>query len=107
MHFPTPKPCGAIINNAHLIFNDFPTDQYPDYQWKTLFDNSVNCDLTMLDFDVRPIIEIVPNFVDNTPSSPLFEARIGKADLLFCGFDLDIDDVTVKCLKSAIAKYMK
>lgn len=106
VHFPTPKPCGAIIDSSHPLLKTFPTEMYPDYQWKTLFDNSVNCDLTKLSHDVKPIIEIVPNFVDNTPVSPLFEARIGKAELLFCGFDLESDDVTVKCLKNAIAEYM-
>ena len=64
-------------------------------------------DLNAFGHDVRPIIEIVPNFVDNTPASPLFETSIGKAELLFCGFDLDIDDVTVSCLKNALINYMQ
>ena len=106
VHFPTPKPCGAIIDKAHPIFKNFPTEKYPDYQWKTLFDNSKNMDLIAFGHEVIPIIEIVPNFVDNTPASPLFEARIGKAELLFCGFDLDCGDVTSDCLKHAIAEYL-
>ena len=106
VHFPTPKPCGAIIDNDHPIFKVFPTDKYQDYQWKTLFENSRIMDINMFGHEVKPIIEIVPNFVDNTPASPLFETRIGKAQLLFCGFDLDIDDITVKCFKAAIAKYI-
>ena len=107
VHFPTPKPCGAIIDDRHPIFRSFPTEKYQDYQWKTLFENSRNMDINAFGHDVRPIIEIVPNFVDNTPASPLFETRIGKAELLFCGFDLDIDDVTVACLKNALIDYMQ
>ena len=106
VHFPTPKPCGAMIDTEHPIFKVFPTDRYQDYQWKTLFENSKNMDLNAFGHEVKPIIEIVPNFVDNTPSSPFFEVRIGKAQLLFCGFDLDIDDITVKCMKAAIAEYI-
>ncbi len=107
VHFPTPKPCGAIIDDKHPIFRSFPTERYQDYQWKTLFENSRNMDLNAFPHEVRPIIEIVPNFVDNTPASPLFEAKLGKAELLFCGFDLDIDDVTVACLKNALIEYMQ
>ncbi|MBR0365391.1 MAG: hypothetical protein IJH94_01140 [Clostridia bacterium] len=106
VHFPTPKPCGAMIDKEHPIFKSFPTDKYQDYQWKTLFENSRNMDINAFGHEVKPIIEIVPNFVDNTPASPLFETRIGKAQLLFCGFDLDMDDITVKCLKAAIAEYI-
>lgn len=107
VHFPTPKPCGAIIDDKHPIFRSFPTKKYQDYQWKTLFENSRNMDLNAFGHDVRTIIEIVPNFVDNIPASPLFETRIGKAELLFCGFDLDVDDVTVACLKNALIDYMQ
>lgn len=32
VHFPSQKPCGAIIRDEHPIFNYFPTEHYPDYQ---------------------------------------------------------------------------
>ena len=51
------------------------------------------------------IIETVPNFFDNTKSSPLFETKIGNADLLFCGFDLDADYPEMKQLKYSIENY--
>lgn len=104
--FPTPAQCGAMIDCSHPIFKSFPTEKYQDYQWKTLFENSKNIDIAAFGYDVKPIIEIVPNFVDNTPTSPLFETQIGKAELLFCGFKLDIDDVTVSCFKNALEEYM-
>ncbi len=103
VHFPTPKPLGAIIDNSHAVFRNFPTEKYPDYQWKTLMEHSKNCALPE---GAKPIVEIVPNFVDNTVSSPLFEMEIGNARLLFCGFDLDIDDIAVKAFKSSIYNYI-
>ena len=60
------KPCGAIIDNKHRIFDDFPTEKYPDYQWKRLLDNSVGTDISKFAGEVKPIIETVPNFFDNT-----------------------------------------
>ena len=106
VHFPSQKPCGAIIDNKHRIFDDFPTEKYPDYQWKRLLDNSVGTDISKFAGEVKPIIETVPNFFDNTASSPLFETEIGKAKLLFCGFDLDGDYPECKQLLSSITQYV-
>ena len=106
VHFPSQKPCGAIIDESHPIFRSFPTEHYPDYQWKKLLDSSKGIDISGFGSDFRPIIETVPNFVDNTPGSPLFEMEIGKAKLLFCGFDLDADDAPAKQLKASIMEYV-
>ncbi len=103
VHFPTPKPLGAVIDTGHEIFKSFPTEKYPDYQWKTLMENSV---ITPLPESAKPVVEIVPNFVSNIPESPLFEIRKGNAQLLYCGFDLEADDITARCLRNAIYKYM-
>lgn len=105
VHFPSQKPCGAIIDNKHPLFKDFPTEKYPDYQWKTLLDNSKSVDISSFGKKFRPIVETVPNFVDNTPSSPMFEVRVSNAKLLFCGFDLDKDDIPSDRLKSCILNY--
>ena len=83
-----------------------PTEKYPDYQWKRLLDNSVGTDISKFAGEVKPIIETVPNFFDNTASSPLFETKIGKAKLLFCGFDLDGDYPECKQLLSSITQYV-
>ncbi len=106
VHFPSQKPCGAIIDDTHPIFKDFPTGKYPDYQWKKLLDNSKGIDVSPFGKDFKPIVEAVPNFVDNTPNSPLFEARVGNADILFCGFDLNGTDTASKQLRECIYDYV-
>lgn len=105
VHFPTTAPSGEIIDYTHPLFADFPTEQYPDYQWKTLLDNSKNADLTNIT-GLKPIVEVVPNFFDSRPSSPLFELRVGKAKLLFCGFDLTQTDLPTIQLKKCIYDYV-
>lgn len=104
-HFPTKKPSGEIIDAAHPIFNDFPTEKYPDYQWKTLLDNSKSADISSFP-GLKAVVEVVPNFWDGTPSSPLFEIRAGKAKLLFCGFDLSKTDLPTRQLKSCVCRYV-
>lgn len=107
VHFPSKKPCGAIIDTTHKIFDNFPTKCYPDYQWMRLLENSVGTDMSTFGADAKMIIETVPNFFDNTKSSPLFEINIGKAELLFCGFDLDGDYPEAMQLRYAVTEYMK
>jgi hypothetical protein len=104
--FESQRACGLICSGKHPIFNHFPTDDYADFQWKHPIDNSVSADISSLPKDFELILEPVPNFFDNTPRSPLFEAKVGNADILFCGFDLDIDKKAVKALKNSIFKYV-
>lgn len=106
VHFPSQKPCGAIIDDTHPVFTDFPTEKYPDYQWKNLLENSKGMEISSFGKDFKPIVEIVPNFVDNTPSSPLFEAKVGRADIMFCGFDLEAEDLASGQLKECIYSYV-
>lgn len=106
VHFPSKKPCGAIIDDAHPVFSDFPTEKYVDYQWKSLLDHSKGMNISSFGKNFKPIVEIVPNFMDNTPSSPLFEAKVGCADILFCGFDLETDDTASGQLKGCIYDYV-
>ena len=105
VHFPSQKPCGAIIDDAHPVFEDFPTDKHPDFQWKKPLDGSKGMDISGFD-GLRPMVETVPNFVDNTPGSPLFEVKAGKAELLFCGFDMSLDDAVSKQLRKSIYTYV-
>lgn len=105
VHFPSQKPCGAIIDDAHPVFEDFPTDKHPDFQWKKPLDGSKGMDISGFE-GLRPMVETVPNFVDNTPGSPLFEVKAGKAELLFCGFDMSLDDAVSKQLRKSIYTYV-
>ncbi len=106
VHFPSQRPCGAVIDDRHPVFADFPTEKYIDYQWKGLLDHSKGMETASFGKEFRPIVETVPNFMDNTPGSPLFEARVGCADILFCGFDLDAADISSGQLKECIYSYV-
>lgn len=107
VHFPSSKPCGAIIEKDHPVFADFPTGKYPDYQWKNLLDNAVAADISALKKEIKPMMELVPNFTDNTVNGLLFEARSGNARLLFCGFELEEKDLPAVQLKKSIYRYLR
>ena len=82
------------------FLSGFPSEQYLDYQWKDLLEHAKGMDISGL--EVKPVIEMVPNFVDNTRISPLFEICLEGEKCLACGFDLDRDDIVTKALKKSI-----
>lgn len=63
-------------------------------------------DISDIRNELDPILENVPNYYDNTPSSPLFEAKVGNAELLFCGFNLDEDYIECRQLRRSIMNYV-
>lgn len=105
--FSSRNPCGAVIHKEHPVFAHFPTEDDSDYQWKILLDHAKAADISKIEGEVFPIVEFIPNFVDNIQASPLFEVEAGKARILFCGFDLEEDDVMVRQLRYSIGEYMK
>lgn len=106
VHFPTSQPCGARIDADHEALAAFPTDDGLDFQWKSLMDHCEAADIGGFGEAFHPIVEMVPNFVDNRPSTPLFAAKVGKAEILYCGFDLDREDPATKQMRESLADYL-
>lgn len=104
--FASNRAGGLWCDSAHPIFKGFPTTDYADFQWKHPIDKSVGADISSLPRGFDVLLEPVPNFFTNIERSPLFEARIGKADILFCGFDLDADDAADITLRNSIYDYV-
>ncbi len=104
--FETDAACGAMIQKDHPAFLEFATDEYPDYQWKTLLEHSWGADLSAFGETIHPLVEPVPNFFRNIRRSPLFEANVGKAKVLFCGFDLEREEPEVRQLRKSLYAYV-
>lgn len=104
-YFPSDNACGAIINNTHPLFEKFPTNDFAGFEWSIPLENSVAMNISGIE-NINPIIEPVPNFYTDVRRSPLFEFKIGNSCVLFCGFDFDIDDITVQALKNAVFSYV-
>lgn len=103
--FTSDRPCGLWCDSKHPVFEKFPTDDFADFQWKHPIDNSVNADISSLPEEFDVLLEPIPNFYACVPRSPLFEARIGNANVLFNGFDLNIKTPTIEALKNSIFNY--
>ncbi|MBP5599689.1 MAG: hypothetical protein J6X48_05345 [Lachnospiraceae bacterium] len=105
VHFPSKAPVGFMIDKDHPILANFPSEEYADYQWKELVDNSVSLNLKDIK-GAKPVLEFVPNFTDNEPKSALFTYKEKNAEFVFCGFDLKLKSLPTKALKKSIVNYI-
>ncbi|MBB6734206.1 sugar-binding domain-containing protein [Cohnella zeiphila] len=88
VHFSSEDPCGIYAQAGHPAFRLFPTGAYASYPWKDLLDNSSSLSLDIIDADIQPIVQVVPNFYHNQRLANLFECRVGKGKALVCSIDL-------------------
>ncbi len=105
-YFPSDNSCGVLCDSGHPALQDFPTERYGGFQWRHPLEHSLGAPLTGFPEGFSAIVEPVPNFVSNIRRSPLFEARVENAEILFCGFDLSVEEKTVKQLKNSIYRYV-
>ena len=105
-YFPSDNSCGVICDSGHPALQDFPTERYGGFQWRHPLEHSLGAPMTGFPEGFSAIVEPVPNFVSNIRRSPLFEARVENAEILFCGFDLSVEEKTVRQLKNSIHRYV-
>lgn len=104
--FDTDRTSGLWCNASHHVFDKFPTDEFVDFQWKEPMDRSVSVELSKLPDGFDVLLEPIPNFCTNIQRTPLFEAKVGNMDILFCGFDFSADDPANMALKNSICEYV-
>ncbi len=110
LHFPNqPGTLGAMIDPAHPVWHEFPTDTHTDWQWWELTSKSFALDLDAL--SVRP--EMPFRFVDkynrNALPAAIFEATVGTGRLLVCTLDItrDLENrVAARQLRQSVLSYM-
>ncbi len=84
--FPDQKPntMGILCDPGHPSLQQFPTENYSNWQWWDLLQNSCSMILDDMPADYRPIIQVTDNFARNHKLGILFEARVGQGRLLAC-----------------------
>ena len=88
--FPSQRPntMGLLCDPAHPFFAQFPTDFHSDWQWYDLMQRSRYFILDDAPPACRPVVQVIDNFARNHKLGVVFEGRVGKGQLLACGFDL-------------------
>ncbi|HEY5391776.1 MAG TPA: glycoside hydrolase family 2 TIM barrel-domain containing protein, partial [Hanamia sp.] len=98
---------GSLIENKNLLFKNFPTSYYTDWQWYTISKGKYFY-LKSFPRGYHSIVEPVPDFHNNERLGSLFEGKVSNGKLLVCGYDLtDSSNIVGKQLMYSILEYMK
>jgi hypothetical protein len=79
---------GAYMNSSHHVFDQFPTEEFTDFQWQDLMDQSSSMILDQLPADFLPIVQVIPNALYNYRLGNLMEANVGNGKLMICSVDI-------------------
>lgn len=109
VHFPNqPATMGVMLDEKHPVFNKFPTDSHTNWQW---WDLCINSKSVITDsINVKPLVRVIDNFVTNHHLTNLFEAKVGKGQLVFSSIDLSSklkERPVARQLISSVLEYME
>ncbi|MCX6894431.1 MAG: discoidin domain-containing protein, partial [Verrucomicrobia bacterium] len=88
--FPTQKPntMGLLCDPQQPLLAQFPTEMHSNWQWYELMQHSRLFVLDETPADYRPLVQVIDNFARNHKLGVIFEGRVGRGQLLVCGFNL-------------------
>jgi hypothetical protein len=96
---------GQLIDAAHPIFRDFPTEKHTNWQWWPMAGRRA----VHIPVGLRPIVAELDSFATLRPLAQLFECRVGPGRLLFSSMALrELGEYPeAGALLSAIYRYMQ
>lgn len=110
LHFPNqPGTLGALIDPAHPVWRDFPTDSHTDWQWWELTSRSFAVDLDGLSPQPTMPFRFVDKYNRNALPAAIFEAKVGAGRLLVCTLDIsnDLDSrIAARQLRRSVLAYL-
>ncbi len=83
-----PQTLGLLCDPAHPALASFPTESHSNWQWWELLQGASALVFDHLPGEVRPIIQIIDDWVTNRRLGLLFEARLGKCRIMVSGMEL-------------------
>lgn len=102
-----PGGMGLLIDTAHPIFKDFPTDSHTDWQWWPMASQRAVVLPQTLD-GVRPIVTLMDSYAYLRPMAMMLECRVGRGRLFFSSMGLHslLEYPEARALQSAVYRYL-
>ncbi|GAA3583733.1 glycoside hydrolase family 2 TIM barrel-domain containing protein [Snuella lapsa] len=98
---------GLLLKDKHPAFNAFVTSYHSDWQWETIMKGSKGFVLNEMPKEYKPIAQVVDDFHRNNKEGAIFEFKVGKGNLLVCGFNIaDKDSPVAKQLLYSLEAYV-
>ncbi|HNS19636.1 MAG TPA: discoidin domain-containing protein [Sedimentisphaerales bacterium] len=103
-----PHTLGVLCDPAHPALGQFPTEDHSNWQWWELMHGAAPFLLTE-HRDIKPIVQVIDDWVTARKLAVVFEARVGGGRLLACSCDLtnDLDKRPVaRQMRRSLLAYM-
>ncbi|GAA4292733.1 sugar-binding domain-containing protein [Aestuariibaculum suncheonense] len=98
---------GLLLKDKHPAFKHFTTQYHSDWQWETIMKDSKGFILNQTPKDYKPIAQVIDDFHRNNKEGAIFELKVGKGNLLVCGFNITNKDLPVaRQLEYSLKEYM-
>lgn len=83
-----PHTLGVFCDPDHPALAGFPTEAHSNWQWWDLIAGAATLEMDELPSDLRPLVQIVPDWNRPKRLGLAFEANVGRGRLLVCSMDL-------------------
>lgn len=102
-----PMIVGTWIDASHPVFNDFPTDNYADWQWWDILNHATAMELNELS-QLTPLIQSIDSYETNHKLGIAYEAKVGKGRLFVLCVDWEKGKHTLAMsqLMASVKKYV-
>jgi len=104
-----PHTLGILCDPKHPALAAFPTDYYSNWQWSEPIQNAAVMEMDHLPKELRPIVQVVPNWFDPKRLGLVFEAKVGNGSLVVSSVDItgDLENrPVVRQLRHSLLTYM-
>ena len=102
-----PHTLGILCDPKHPALDQFPTDLHSNWQWWYAVSHAGAINLDGLPADLKPIVQVIDDWVTNRKLALVFEARVGKGRLLVTSIDLNeaVLDPVRRQLRASLLAY--
>ena len=104
-----PHTLGILCNPQHPALKLFPTEYHSNWQWWDAMNHADAIQLDSFPVELKPIVQIIDDWVSNRRLALLFEANVGEGKILISGADLTNNLETrleAKQLRASLLNYM-
>lgn len=86
-----PHTLGVLCDPKHQALAAFPTEYHSNWQWAEPIQNAAAMEMDHFPKELRPIVQVVPDWFDPKRLGLVFEAKVNNGSLLMCSVDISSD----------------
>ncbi len=104
-----PHTLGVLCDPGHPALARFPTESHSNWQWWYPLSHAAPMILDGLPHQLRPIVQVIDDWVTNRKLALVFEARVGKGRLLVSSIDFSdtVLDPVRRQLRTSLLDYVQ